>query len=79
MGLFSDVYPRTVILGAAVILFSLSTTLMAAATEYWHLVVLRMIYAAGYVATYMVVQLDFTLEIEEFCTLFGRALSTCLL
>ena len=51
LGLLSDVYPRTLILGAAVIVFSLSTTLMAAATEYWHLVILRMIYAAGYVST----------------------------
>ena len=51
LGLLSDIYPRTLILGAAVIVFSLSTVLMGAATEYWHLVVLRMMYAAGYVAT----------------------------
>ena len=49
LGLLSDIYPRTLILGAAVIVFSLSTVLMGAATEYWHLVVLRMMYAAGYV------------------------------
>ncbi len=38
---------RTRLLGAAVCLFSCSTTLMAAATEYWHLVLLRMLLAAG--------------------------------
>ena len=37
------------ILGTAVIVFSVATALMGAATEYWHLVVLRMVYAAGYV------------------------------
>ena len=37
------------ILGTAVIVFSVATALMGAATEYWHLVVLRMMYAAGYV------------------------------
>ena len=37
------------ILGTAVIVFSVTTALMGAATEYWHLVVLRMVYAAGYV------------------------------
>ena len=49
IGLISDIYSRTMILGTAVIVFSVATALMGAATEYWHLVVLRMMYAAGYV------------------------------
>ena len=48
LGCLSDIYPRTVILGAAVLVFSFATALMGAATQYWHLVVLRMMVAAGY-------------------------------
>ena len=50
IGLLSDIFPRTVILGASIIVFSLSTALVGAATEYWQLVILRMMFAAGYAA-----------------------------
>ena len=34
-------------LSLAVLIFSVSGTLMGVATEYWHLVILRMLIAAG--------------------------------
>ncbi len=45
---FSHLSIRTRLLGACVVLFSACGSLMALATEYWHLVVLRMGIAAGY-------------------------------
>ena len=44
---------RTQLLGGCVVVFSLATALMGAATRYWHLVLLRMLLAAGYDYTYV--------------------------
>lgn len=49
-GMMADVLPRTAIVGTAIIVFSIATALMGAATEYWHLVVCRMGIAAGLAA-----------------------------
>ena len=40
-------YFRPKLLSLAVLIFSVSGTLMGVATEYWHLVILRMLIAAG--------------------------------
>jgi hypothetical protein len=43
----NNINPRPKLLAMAVLVFSVSGTLMGIATEYWHLVVLRMLIAAG--------------------------------
>ena len=45
---FTKIFSRTKLSSVCIILFSVCGTVMAFATEYWHLVVLRMGIAAGY-------------------------------
>ena len=47
LGLMADLMSRTRLLGMSVFTFSVATMSMGMATEYWHLVVCRMLLAAG--------------------------------
>ena len=47
LGVAADLVARTRLLGVCVLIFSAATMATGAATEYWHLVVLRMVLAAG--------------------------------
>ena len=47
IGFLGDRVSRTRLVSACVVIYSLTGMLTAFATEYWHLVLLRMIFAAG--------------------------------
>ena len=47
LGITADYVNRLRLLGAAVLLYSLAIFLMGFASHYWHLVILRMLLAAG--------------------------------
>lgn len=48
LGVLADKYNRVRMLCICTIIFAVAIVLQGSVTEYWHLVVLRMIMAAGY-------------------------------